>query len=65
MLHDGKHSFGEAWSYLQMSQYSLENEFYEKHGFHMNMSYAFLYPERITPLTEEQIAEIKNNRKEE
>jgi hypothetical protein len=65
MLHDGKYTPGEAYSYLRSEQYRLENEFYEKHGFHMDMSYNFLYPERIDlDYILGKLAEDKNNKEE-
>ena len=43
----------ECYSYLQEKQNELEQEFYEKNGFHYDMSYAFLYPEMMKPFISE------------
>ena len=48
MLHDGKHTREECYLYLSEQKNKLEQQFYNKHGFYMNMDYNFLYPERIS-----------------
>ena len=53
MLHDGKHSREECYSFLDKKKYELEKEFYEKNGFRYDMSYDFLYPEMIEPFKPE------------
>lgn len=60
MLHDGKHTREECYLYLSEEKNKLESEFYNKHGFYMNMDYNFLYPEMI--VNEDLFNKIKNNK---
>lgn len=46
-LHSGKYPAGECYQHLYEQKNKIEHDFYKKHGFHMNMDYAFLYPERL------------------
>lgn len=48
MLHDGKHTREECYDWLNEEKNKKENDFYNEHGFHMDMSYLFLYPEIMT-----------------
>ena len=59
MLHDGKHTREECYLYLSEEKNKLEQQFYNKHGFYMNMNYNFLYPERISSFTLEKIFKHK------
>lgn len=47
MIRDGKHTCEECYNWLheQASKWSAEQD--KKRGFHMNMDYLFLYPERF------------------
>jgi len=47
MLHSGKHSREECYSYLYNEKAKIENNFYKEHGFFMDMGFSFLYPERF------------------
>ena len=47
MLHDGKHTFEQAYGWMMMEKNKQDHEFYLKTGMHLCNDYAFLYPERI------------------
>ena len=48
MLQDPGCSNEDAWKFLEDAKLALEKEFYDDHGFYMNMDYMFLYPQIIT-----------------
>ena len=47
MLHDGKHTFEQAYGWMMMEKNKQDYEFYLKTGMHLCNDYAFLYPESI------------------
>ena len=54
MLHDGKHTFEQAYWWMMMEKNKQDHEFYLKTGMHLCNDYAFLYPEIISSNTLEK-----------
>ena len=50
MLRDGKMTTLDCYRWLENKQRQEETEFEAKHGFHMDMSFSYLYPEFIGPM---------------
>ena len=50
MLRDGKMTTLDCYRWLENKQRQEETEFENKHGFHMDMSFKYLYPEVIGPM---------------
>ena len=49
MLNDGAHTREECYDWLHKRKFKREQEFYEKHGIYMDMSFNYLYPEIMFP----------------
>ena len=47
MLHDGKHTFEQAYGWMMLEKNKQDHEFYLKTGMHLCNDYAFLYRESI------------------
>ena len=50
MLRGGKMTTLDCYRWLENKQRQEETEFENKHGFHMDMSFSYLYPEFIGPM---------------
>jgi hypothetical protein len=48
MLHDGKHTFEQAYGWMMMEKNRQDFEFYQKHGVHLCNDFAYLYLESIS-----------------
>lgn len=50
MLHGGKMKPLDCYRWLEKRKELMEKEFKKEHGFYMNFSYNYLYPEIVVPL---------------
>lgn len=49
MLYDPNYTTEQAWEFLEEEKNACEYEFFQEHGFYMDMDYQFLYPCMIPP----------------